>query len=122
MADASKFTSLSFLIDFRLVFPADPALPPPPMTVLAQHPLLVSHPENQLNSGGFSRFRQLGTSNTGGTTTLALPHGAVLPGANNMPTTSIFGQPHGPTATILTGPAAIAAHQQIAQQAQRNRT
>lgn len=111
-----RFVSVSF--SFIL---ADPALPPPPMTVPAQHPLLVPHPDNQLSSGAFSRFRQLGTTNIGGTTTLALTHGTGLPGSNNLPTPSIFGQTHGPTATILTGPAAIAAHQQIAQQAQRNR-
>jgi len=108
------------------LFSVDPALPPPPMSVPALHPLLVHHADNQLSSGAFSRFRQIGATTT--TTTAA----AAAPGIPNqlnlnIPQTQVnpastlaFGQPNPPTTTILTGPAALAAHQQITQ-AQRNR-
>jgi hypothetical protein len=104
-------------------FLVDPALPPPPMSVPALHPLLVHHADNQLSSGAFSRFRQLGATTT--TTTTAASNQTnlnVLPTQTNPSTTTLtFGQQNGPTTTILTGPAALAAHQQITQQAQRNR-
>jgi sRNA-binding protein len=91
------------------------------MSVPALHPLLVHHADNQLSSGAFSRFRQLGTT----TTTTTAPNQTnlnVLPTQTNPPSTLTFGQQNGPTTTtILTGPAALAAHQQITQQAQRNR-
>jgi hypothetical protein len=107
-------------------FSVDPALPPPPMSVPALHPLLVHHADNQLSSGAFSRFRQLGTTTTGPlTTTTAAPNQTNLTGLptqTNQPSTLTFGQQNGPTTTtILTGQAALAAHQQITQQAQRNR-
>lgn len=101
---------------------ADPALPPPPMSVPVLHPLLVHHADNQLSSGAFSRFRQLGTAPT---TTTAPNQGTlnVLPTQGNAPATLAFGQQNvQPTTTILTGQAALAAHQQITQQVQRNRT
>lgn len=100
----------------------DPALPPPPMTVPPLHPLLVHHADNQLSSGAFSRFRQLGTAPT--TTTTAPNQGNlnVLPTQANPTATLAFGQQNGPaTTTILTGQAALAAHQQLTQQVQRNR-
>ncbi|CAF1298860.1 unnamed protein product [Adineta ricciae] len=101
----------------------DPALPPPPMSVPALHPLLVHHADNQLSSGAFSRFRQLGAT---ATTTTTAPNPAVslnvLPTHGAQAATLTFGQQNGPTATILTGPAAVAAHQQLAHQTQRNRT
>jgi len=104
------------------LFLVDPALPPPPMSVPALHPLLVHHADNQLSSGAFSRFRQIGATTT---TTTAAPNQTnlnVLSTQNNPPATLTFGQQNGPTTTtILTGPAALAAHQQITQQAQRNR-
>jgi hypothetical protein len=103
----------------------DPALPPAPMSVPALHPLLVPHPDNQLSSGAFSRFRQLGTTNTGATTTVMPAMNPTmttgLPQQSNPSSALTFAQPHGPTTTILTGQAALAAHQQINQQAQRNR-
>ncbi len=99
---------------------ADPALPPPPMSVPALHPLLVHHADNQLSSGAFSRFRQLGTTTTT-TTAPNQPNLNVLPTQANPSATLTFGQQNGPTTTILTGPAALAAHQQIAHQTQRNR-
>lgn len=91
------------------------------MSVPALHPLLVHHADNQLSSGAFSRFRQIGATTT---TTTGLPNQANLNAPTtqtNPPATLTFGQQNGPTATILTGPAALAAHQQITQ-AQRNRT
>jgi hypothetical protein len=91
------------------------------MSVPALHPLLVHHADNQLSSGAFSRFRQLGTT----TTTTTAPNQTnlnVLPTQTHPSSTLTFGQQNGPTTTtILTGPAALAAHQQITQQAQRNR-
>jgi hypothetical protein len=90
------------------------------MSVPALHPLLVHHADNQLSSGAFSRFRQLGAT----TTTTTAPNQTnlnVLPTQTNPSSTLTFGQQNGPTTTILTGPAALAAHQQITQQAQRNR-
>ena len=90
------------------------------MSVPALHPLLVHHADNQLSSGAFSRFRQLGTTTTT-TTAPNQPNLNVLPAQTNPPSTLTFGQQNGPTTTILTGQAALAAHQQIAQQAQRNR-
>jgi hypothetical protein len=89
------------------------------MSVPALHPLLVHHADNQLSSGAFSRFRQLGTTTT--TTTAPNPTNLnVLPTQANP--TLAFGQQNGPTTTtILTGQAALAAHQQITQQTQRNR-
>jgi hypothetical protein len=91
------------------------------MSVPALHPLLVHHADNQLSSGAFSRFRQLGTTTT--TTTVPNPTNLnVLPTQTNPTSTLTFGQQNGPTTTtILTGQAALAAHQQITQQAQRNR-
>jgi hypothetical protein len=96
------------------------------MSVPALHPLLVHHADNQLSSGAFSRFRQLGTITAGPlTTTTAVPNQTNpngLPTQANQPSTLTFGQQNGPTTTtILTGQAALAAHQQITQQAQRNR-
>ncbi len=91
------------------------------MSVPALHPLLVHHADNQLSSGAFSRFRQLGAT----TTTTTAPNQTnlnVLSTQTNPASTLTFGQQNGPTATtILTGQAALAAHQQITQQAQRNR-
>ena len=92
------------------------------MTVPPLHPLLVHHADNQLSSGAFSRFRQLGTAPT--TTTTAPNQGNlnVLPTQANPTATLAFGQQNGPaTTTILTGQAALAAHQQLTQQVQRNR-
>ena len=92
------------------------------MSVPVLHPLLVHHADNQLSSGAFSRFRQLGTAPT---TTTAPNQGNlnVLPTQGNTPATLTFGQQNvPPTTTILTGQAALAAHQQITQQVQRNRT
>jgi hypothetical protein len=109
-----------FLFNFFLLL-VDPALPPAPMSVPPLHPLLVHHADNQLSSGAFSRFRQLGTT----TTTTTAPNQTnlnVLPTQTNPTSTLAFGQQNGPTTTtILTGQAALAAHQQITQQAQRNR-
>ena len=114
-----------FLVSYATV---DPPLPPPPMGVPALHPLLVPHPDNQLSSGAFSRFRQLGVTTAGPTTTTSTTIGfnqvnpTGLPAQGNPSSALTFGQPNGSTTTILTGQAALAAHQQIAQQAQRNRT
>ncbi|CAF4617801.1 unnamed protein product [Rotaria sp. Silwood1] len=97
----------------------DPALPPPPISVPALHPLLVHHADNQLSSGAFSRFRQLGTT----TTTTTAPNQAninVLTTQANPASTLTFGQQNGPT--MLTGQTALTVQQQINQQAQRNRT
>ena len=88
----------------------------------AVHPLLISHPDNQLSSGAFSRFRQLGASSSGGALSITNPANAVGGTMQTNPTTALtFGQQIGPTATIVTGTAALAAHQQSIQQAQRTR-
>lgn len=92
------------------------------MSVPALHPLLVHHADNQLSSGAFSRFRQLGGTTTTTTTAPNQTNLNILPTQTNPASTLTFGQQNGPTTTtILTGPAALAAHQQITQQAQRNR-
>ena len=93
------------------------------MSVPPLHPLLVPHPDNQLSSGAFSRFRQLGTANTGATTTLMpnLGNPTGLPPQAHPGSALNFAQPNGVNTAILTGQAALAAHQQITQQAQRNR-
>ncbi|CAF1206585.1 unnamed protein product [Didymodactylos carnosus] len=93
----------------------DPALPPPPMSVPALHPLLVHHSDNQLSSGAFARFRQLGTSNAAATTHLTQQQAnqaSFGTGATQAPTIAAT------AASILTGAAALAAQQQPP----RNRT
>ncbi|CAF4601594.1 unnamed protein product, partial [Rotaria socialis] len=102
------------------------------MSVPALHPLLVHHADNQLSSGAFSRFRQLGTTTTT-TTAPNQPNINVLSAQSNPTSTLTFGQPNGPaaaaaaattttTTTMLTGQAGLSVQQQINQQAQRNRT
>ncbi|CAF1080113.1 unnamed protein product [Didymodactylos carnosus] len=95
----------------------DPALPPPPMSVPALHPLLVHHSDNQLSSGAFSRFRQLGATN--GTTT----HLTQQP-TNQASFNGATAQVPNVTAatTALTGAAALALQQQQQQQPPRSRT
>lgn len=111
-----------YLFD-KLNFLVDPALPPPPTSVPPVHPLLVPHPDNQLSSGAFSRFRQLGAPNSGTATSLTNP--ANTTSAINQPASSsvtlAFGQGSIQSGSILTVPAAVTTHQQIAQAAQRNR-
>ncbi|CAF4058439.1 unnamed protein product, partial [Adineta steineri] len=74
----------------------DPALPPPPMSVPALHPLLVHHADNQLSSDASSRFHQLGTTASNQTNLNVLSTQA------NPTTTLTFGQQNGPTTATTT--------------------
>lgn len=88
------------------------------MSVPALHPLLVHHADNQLSSGAFSRFRQLGTA----TTATNQPNINVLSTQANPTATLTFGQQNVPTAAaVFGGQAALTIQQQLNQQAQRNR-
>ncbi|CAF4372550.1 unnamed protein product, partial [Rotaria magnacalcarata] len=77
--------------------------PPPPMSVLALHPLLVHHADNQLNSGAFSHLCRLNGTTASDQTIIN-----VLTTPENPSSTPSFRQPNTPTATVLTGQTAIA--------------